>query len=171
MDAETARLKPYDKVMGETRGNGVIGKGCGSRVWIEGVGGVEGEVIGSQRPIGKGPDHPSGLRTPHSPASISVGSWPGVADMVVQYADLEREAAAAKSNRQQQVAPDSEVGKVLRLVIKAADNEQRAGGCWVVVGWCAPIAGVHAQTAILVYLCHVVPALLRPPLSLVHLAG
>ena len=55
--------------------------------------------------------------------SLSAATWPGVADMFVHYVDLEREAAT----KSKKGVGDLEVGKVLRLIIRTADNEQRAG--------------------------------------------
>ena len=43
--------------------------------------------------------------------------------MFVHYVDLEREAAT----KSKKGVGDLEVGKVLRLIIRTADNEQRAG--------------------------------------------
>ena len=55
--------------------------------------------------------------------SPSVYTWPGIANIFVSYVELETETAA----KSKKGLSDSEIGKVFRNLIKAADNDQRSG--------------------------------------------
>ena len=59
-----------------------------------------------------------------APSSIPVvSSWPGLADICITYAENERDTAV----KSKKGLGESDICKVLRQCIKAADSEQRSG--------------------------------------------